>query len=137
MFKFLAKLFGGSKSEKDLKKIRPFIPEINDIYEQLNSLTDEELKEKTIEFQNLISENKQPLEDEKSSILEKLKTERLSADDTADLTERLKALEKELFQNVQETLDDILPEAFAVVKQACKRLTEQGYSYEYAGFQYK
>jgi len=137
MLKFLTKLFGGTKSEKDLKIIKPFIPDINELYQQLNSLTDDQIKEKTTEFQSIIANNKQTLEDEKENILTKLKTERLTADQTADLTERLKALEKELFNNVQDTLDELLPEAFAVVKQACKRLTEQGFTYEYAGFHYK
>jgi preprotein translocase subunit SecA len=137
MLKLISKLFGGTKSEKDIKRIKPLITEINEIYENFNSLNDDELKAKTIEFQNLIAENKQPLEDEKANIFNRLKTERLTSEQIADLSERLKSLEKELFQNVQDSLDDILHEAFAVVKQACKRLTEQGYSYEYAGNQYK
>ena len=137
MLKFISKLFGGSKSEKDVKLIRPLVVEINNYYEQFNSLSDDEIKAKTTEFRTLIFENKQSLEDEKSSILSKLKTEKLNADQTADLSERLKTIEKELFATVQETLDDILPEAFAVVKQVCRRLKEQGYSYEYAGNRYQ
>ena len=137
MANFLAKFFGGTKSEKDIKQIKPIVKEINQCYEEFNSLSDEELKAKTIEFQTLIANNKQSIEEEKETILGRLKNEKLSADETADLSERLKTLEKELFQNVQDTLDELIPQAFAVVKQACKRLTEQGYSYEYAGNHYK
>jgi preprotein translocase subunit SecA len=137
MINLISKLFGGNKSEKDVKKIKPIVNEINEFYKEFNALSDEELKAKTTEFQELIAQNKQPLEDEKIEILERLKKEKLSADETADLAERLKNIEKELFENVQDTLDEILPEAFAVVKQACQRLREQGFAYEYAGNQYK
>jgi preprotein translocase subunit SecA len=137
MVNFLAKLFGGTKSEKDIKEIKPIIKEINEYYEKFNSLSEEELKNKTIEFQTLIANNKQSIEDEKENILTKLRNEKLSAEQTADLSERLKTLEKELFQNVQDTLSGILSQVFAVVKQACKRLTEQGFTYEYAGNHYK
>ena len=137
MLGFISKLFGGTKSEKDIKIIKPIISEINSFYDQLAQLSNEELRAKTLEFQELIAQNKQPIEDEKAEILNRLKTEKLSADETADLSERLKNLEKDLFENVQDTLDEILPEAFAVVKQACYRLKEQGFSYEYAGNHYK
>ena len=137
MVNFLAKLFGGTKSEKDLKQIKPIAKEINECFEKFNSLSDEEIKNKTTEFQTLIANNKQPIEDEKESILNKLKNEKLSADEIADFSERLKSLEKELFQNVQETLNEILPEAFAVVKQACRRLRDEGFTYQYAGNHYK
>ena len=136
MLGLISKLFG-TKSDKDVKKITPIVKEINQFYKEFEQLSDEELKAKTVEFQNFIAENKQTLEDEKTEILNKLKTEKLSADQTADLAERLKTIEKELFQNVQDSLDEILTEAFAVVKQACFRLKEQGFSYEYAGNQYK
>ena len=137
MLKFISKLFGGTKSEKDIKLIQPLITEINEFYEKFNSLSDDELKAKTLEFQTYIEEKKQSIEEKKSKILNRLIAERLSADETADLSEGLKILEKELFQNVQESLDEILPEAFAVVKQACKRLVDQGFSYEYAANKYK
>lgn len=138
MFKdVVAKIFGGTKSEKDIKEVKPIVDEINRYYEEFDALSEEELKGKTNDFIEKIATNKQELEDEKSGILERLKTEKLDANQTADLSERLKSLEKELFENVQDTLDEILPEAFAVVKQACKRLAEQGYSYEYAGNHYK
>ncbi|NLE06109.1 MAG: preprotein translocase subunit SecA, partial [Crenarchaeota archaeon] len=127
MLGFLSKFFG-NKSEKDIKHIMPIVEEINTIYASLNSLSDEELKSKTTEFKNYIATNKQTLEDEKANILKRLRDEKLSSDETADLSERLKSLEKELFENVQNSLDKILPEAFAVVKQACNRLKEAGYS---------
>jgi preprotein translocase subunit SecA len=48
MANFLAKLLGGTKSEKDIKLIKPIVTEINQYYEKFNSLTEDELKAKTI-----------------------------------------------------------------------------------------
>ncbi|MDR0927661.1 MAG: preprotein translocase subunit SecA [Ignavibacteria bacterium] len=135
MLGFITKLFGGTKSEKDIKEINPIIDEVNKFNAEFESLTEDEIKNKTNEFIETIAKNKQALEDEKEFILNKLRTEKLSADETADLSERLKSLEKDIFANVQDTLNEILPQAFAVVKQACKRLADEGFSYEYAGTQ--
>ena len=137
MIGIISKLFGGSKSEKDIKKIKPIVNEINRIYKELDALTDDEIKAKTDEFKKIIEANKEKLEQEAEVILDRLRNEKLSADETADLSERLKSLDKEIFEVVQDTLDDLLPEAFAVVKQACSRLKNAGYSYEYAGNHYK
>ncbi len=137
MLGFITKLIGGNKSQKDIKAIMPVVNEINEYYKKLDSLSDDELKAKTQEFKDIITANKKELEEEKSEILNKLRTEKLSAGETADLSERLKSIAKDIFNNVQETLDELLPEAFAVVKQACKRLKDSGYTYEYAGNNYK
>ena len=50
MLKVISKIFGGTKSEKDIKQIKPIVTEINNIYEKLHSISDEELKGKTEYF---------------------------------------------------------------------------------------
>jgi len=135
MFNFLSKLIP-SKHEKDVKLLKPIVDEINRIYEELETLTDEELKAKTQEFKAIIKENSVQLEEEKEKLLDRLRNEALSSDETADINARLKNIEKELFKAINDTLDNLLPEAFAVVKQACKRLKEQMYRYEYTGQTY-
>lgn len=132
MLNLVKKIFG-TKSDKDIKLIRPIVDEINQIYEEYHSLTDEEIQAKTDEFRQIINENKQDLEDEKSEILETLRTKPLSAEETINYSDRLKQIEKELFEVVNETTNELLPEAYAVVKQVCHRLKEAGHQYEYAG----
>ncbi|MGE5480531.1 MAG: preprotein translocase subunit SecA [Chloroflexota bacterium] len=133
MLNFISKLLGGNKSEKDVKLIRPIVDEINRYYAELDKLTDEELRAKTEEFKARIREAVQELEDEKGELLNRLKNETLSAAETIDVTDRLKAVEKEIYQTSNDMLDEILPEAYACVKQACRRLKDSGYHYEYAG----
>ncbi len=135
MLKLLTKIFG-TKSDKDIKLIKPIVENINEHYEQLHSLSNNEIKAKTDEFRGRINEATKNLENEKQELIEKLKNEALEAVESQDVHDKIKKLDDDIFHTVEETLDEILPEVFAVVKQACKRLKDQQYSYEYAGQRY-
>jgi preprotein translocase subunit SecA len=52
---FISKLFGGSKSEKDVKKLRPQVEKINQFFNQYQSLSNDELRNKTAEFKQRIA----------------------------------------------------------------------------------
>ena len=133
---FIKKLFG-TKHDKDIKRLTPKVKEINKLYEEYNSLTDEQLKNKTNEFKQIIKSRIENLETLKQELQEKLQNETLSSNEIMDITQQIKKLGDDIFHTVEETLDEILPQAFAVVKQACKRLKEQNFSYTYAGQQSK
>lgn len=133
---FIKKLFG-TKHDKDIKRLTPIVKEINKLYEEYNSLTDEQLKNKTNEFKEIIKLRIENLEKQKQELQEKLQNETLSSNEIMDITQQIKKLGDDIFHTVEETLDELLPQAFAVVKQACKRLKEQNYSYVYAGQQSK
>jgi preprotein translocase subunit SecA len=129
----LLKTLFGTKHDKEVKLMRPIVEEINNIYEQMHKLSDDEIKAKTIEFKELVKKNTAELEAEKEEWQNKLITESLSASENADVNEKIKKLDKDIFEVANQTLNEILPEAFAVVKQACKRLTESKHTYVYAG----
>ena len=57
MISFLSKIFGGSKSDKDVKKLQPMVAEINKHYAELQSLTNDQLRNKTQEFRAIIKEH--------------------------------------------------------------------------------
>jgi preprotein translocase subunit SecA len=132
MVNVLAKIFG-SKHEKDVKKIMPIVEEINHYFEEYMSLSDDEVRAKTDEFRGIIKERTQELEDEKTAIQDRLKAEALGSSETNKLYDRIGEIDKELYQIISETLDEILPQAFATVKQACYRLKEAEHRYEYVG----
>lgn len=132
MLSFLTKLFG-SKHDKDIKEIMPIIEEINAIYEEMHSLSDDEIKNKTNEFRALIKERTNELDSELEELRSKLRTEALETEETTNIYDRIKDIEKETYSIISETLDEILPEAFATVKQACYRLKESQHRYEYVG----
>ena len=77
----LSKLFGGNKSEKDVKQITPYVGMINEFFTQYKSLSNDELRGKTIEFKKRIQEH---LSETDSAIeAKKLEAEQLSALDIA------------------------------------------------------
>ncbi len=130
MLNFLSKIFP-SKSDKDIKRIFPVVEEINRYSEQLQSLTDEELKGKTEEFRQRIAEVTAEIKQEIDSAKEQLKAEELSLDQREDLFNQIEEAQKNLYATIAETLTEMLPEAYAVVKDACRRLV--GQSWEITG----
>jgi preprotein translocase subunit SecA len=120
MFNFLSKLFP-SKHEKDVKELLPIIDEINAYYEEFKSLSNEELIQKTAGYKQLIKEKTQELEDSIAAQQEKLKEEMTHAQ-RQDVYRELEDLDKELYDTTEEALLEILPQAFAVIKDTCRRL---------------
>jgi len=100
----------GSISSRELKKIQPIVKKINSLEEELGKLSDEELKAKTLYFKNIIKERvgSTDLEDDEE------------ADDNKANEEIRKLKNWEIKE--QDALSEILPEAFAVVREASKRV---------------
>ena len=120
MFKFIKKIFP-SKHEKDVKELWPYVDEINEFDEEFQKLSDDELRQKTQEFKDLINTNKKEIEDNIAELNEKLKTN-ITHQERQDIYDELADLEKELNDAIEDTLNEILPQAFAVVKDTCRRL---------------
>lgn len=128
MLKLIKKIFG-DKHEKDLKVIWPIVSEINDHYETIKNLTDDELINKTKEFREKIQAHTEVTRKN----IDELKT-RLQSDEDFDRNaayDELDDLEEKLNDEYEEILDELLPEAYAVVKSTCKRLI--GKSWTVAG----
>jgi preprotein translocase subunit SecA len=119
----LKRLFG-SKHERDVKILRPIADEINVFYEEYQKLSDDELRAKTDEFRARIKEAIRETEADVQGAREKLQGE-LTPDERERLATELETLEKELDEIIAETLEELLPEAFAAVKDACRRLVGQ------------
>lgn len=123
----------GTKQQKDVKLLEPIVEEINEFFDDYDSFSDDEIRAKTDEFKTLIRERTLEIEKEKNDLKTKLVEEALTAEEIQDIHQRVKDIDKELFETINSTLDEILPQAFAVVKQACKRLADRQHRYEYSG----
>ncbi len=125
----------GSKSERDIKKIQPIVDEIKSYEDEIRQLTDEELRGKTEEFKQEIREattGTQKKIDELKAELDSIHTgEAEDIDRRNELETELEELDKEWLEIADEVLDDILPEAYAVLKETCRRFT--GKSWKVAG----
>jgi preprotein translocase subunit SecA len=118
----ISKLFGGNKSEKDIKAIMPVVEQINQYVASYELLSNDELRAKTIEFKQRI---KDYLADIDKSITdlnnqaENLPFNDIGGKDT--LYTEIDNLKKKRDDQVEEVLDSLLPEAFAVVKETATR----------------
>ena len=125
MLKFLSKILGGNKSERDVAQILPTVEKINQFYQQYQSLTNDELRNKTVEFKKRIKEYLKEVDDEiasKQSQADNLAAEDIHAKDA--IYQEVDKLKKERDKKIEEVLETILPEAFAVVKETAHRFKE-------------
>jgi preprotein translocase subunit SecA len=104
---FLTSIFG-TASEREIKKILPIVEEINRIYSSLRDVPTEKLRERTEEFKQLVAKARKEEEDKLGE---------------ANLSESEK--HNKIIEAEQRVLDEILPEAFAMVKEICRRLVGQ------------
>jgi preprotein translocase subunit SecA len=121
MLKSVLKALLGSHHKREAKKLEPLIDAINEIAEGLAPLSDDQLRAKTDEFRGRIEERTADLK----ARIAALRDEKRRSQDPSDrerLSLEINGLQTELKQTLQETLEDLLPEAFAVVKDACRRL---------------
>lgn len=120
MLKLIKKLFP-SKHEKDIKQIYPLLEEINSYYEEYQKLSDDELRHKTSEFKSRIKAGTGEIEENINALKEKLK-EDIPHEERLSIYEEIDELDKEYYLRLNNILDELLPEAFAVVKDTCRRL---------------
>jgi len=126
MLQFFKKFFG-SKHEKDIRALLPIVEETNRQFELLKDLSDDELKGKTAEFRSRIKEATQELEEEIASLRTRLSDDTIPFEEREGIYDQIDALNRDLDKRIEETLNGLLPEAFAVVKEACRRLVGESW----------
>jgi preprotein translocase subunit SecA len=125
MLGFLSKVFGGSKSQKDVKLLLPIVEKANQYYQQYQSLSNDELRSKTVEFKQRIKDHLSEINNEiekLSNDAEALPSEDIAGRDT--IFQVIDKLKKQRNAKIEEALKDIQPEAFAVVKETARRFTQ-------------
>jgi preprotein translocase subunit SecA len=126
MSNFLSNLFKvfGTKSDRDLKEIQPLVDQIHKHSQQIISTTNDELRAKTIDFKNRISQHIAAENKQISDIKEKIESGSVKIEDTEALYKQIEEIEKTIKDKIEEKLHDILPEAFAVIKETARRFKE-------------
>jgi preprotein translocase subunit SecA len=125
MIGFISKIFGGSKSEKDIKSIQPRVSIINQHWVSLQSLSNDELRGKTFEFRQRIQNYLQDLDNKIAELTkhgEELPFSDIGGKDS--IYQEIDSLKKDRDKKIEEVLNEILPEAFAVVKETARRFKE-------------
>ncbi len=124
MIGFISKMFGGSKSEKDVKILQPVVEKVNGFYITYQSISNDELRAKTTEFKNRINHHLETIDGaiaHQQQEAEALPITDMAGRDAAyQLIDKLK---RDRDEQIEEVLKEILPEAFAVVKETAHRFS--------------
>ena len=119
----ILKLFVGDKSKKDLKLINPIIEKIHSFEQVMSSLSNDELRAQTNEFKNQINNSIAEINSQIDKIKKEIE-EVTDFDKKEGLFSQIDKLNEEAYNVSEDTLNEILPKAFAVVKETAKRFVE-------------
>ncbi|TDD77536.1 preprotein translocase subunit SecA [Flavobacterium caseinilyticum] len=119
----IIKVFVGDKSQKDVKALQPYLNKIKTFEEPLKALSHDELRGRTIFFKDKIKQARSE-KDAKIAALKQEVESIVDIDKREDIYVAIDALEKEAYDVSEKTLMEILPEAFAVVKETARRFKD-------------
>ena len=120
---FFTKLFG-NKAMRDNKALQPILDKTLAAYETIKTLDIDALRHKTVEFKEYVNNY---IAEEEARIKElklKAETENLDLEKKNEIFEQVDKLEKQQLDKIEEALNNIMPEAFAVLKETAKRFKE-------------
>ncbi len=123
IFKGLTKIFG-SKSDRDLKELNPLVGPINQIFAGLSSLSDDELRAKTPELKAKISTHLLEIDERVAALQAQTEVENIDLVEKDNLFKEIDKLAKKRDEELEIILLELLPEAFAVVKETARRFSE-------------
>ena len=125
ILKSFSKLLGGTSAEKALKEIEPIVAQINSFFEEYASLSNDALRGKTQEFIDRINAHLLEIDTEIADYKKQLaETAETDVELKDDLFNALDEIEKKRDKELEDILAELLPEAFAVVKETARRFTE-------------
>ncbi|MDU1903892.1 MAG: preprotein translocase subunit SecA [Dysgonomonas sp.] len=118
---FISKLFG-NKATRDAKAVNPYVDKVKAAYPAIEALSDDGLRAKSAELRQRVQDY---VATEKAKIAElKAGIEELEIDQREEIWAQIDKLEKEVTDKYEEVLEEILPEAFSIVKDTARRLTQ-------------
>jgi preprotein translocase subunit SecA len=119
---FLSKLLGGNKATRDRKLIQPIVEKVLAAYPAIQELSHDDLRAKTRELQQKVQHSADDLKEKIDAL--KAKIEETPIEDRVVIFNQIDKLEKEVLDRFEVALNDILPEAFAIVKDTARRFSE-------------
>jgi preprotein translocase subunit SecA len=121
LHKFISKIFG-NKAQRDLKEISPVVEEIKAIYPEMAKLSNDELRAKTKELEKRVRDY---VVEEKAHIEElRANLENVDLEEQEKIWQQIDKIEDDILEKYEKILDEILPEAFAIMKDTARRFKE-------------
>lgn len=119
----IIKIFVGDKSQNDVKALQPYLTKIKGFESSLTALSNDELRARTAYFKDRIKQARAEKDAKIASLQQEVETIE-DIDKREDIYVAIDALEKEAYEISEKTLMEILPEAFAVVKETARRFKD-------------
>ncbi|MBT8321422.1 MAG: preprotein translocase subunit SecA, partial [Eudoraea sp.] len=119
----IIKAFVGDKSKKDVKELQPIVKKIRSFEGELKNLSHDELRKKTIDFKAIIAEKCREINQEISKLQGESK-DSSDIDKNEALYNKIDSLNDEAYKITEDTLNELLPEAFAVMKETASRFKQ-------------
>ncbi|MBC5992962.1 preprotein translocase subunit SecA [Pontibacter cellulosilyticus] len=124
--KTVAKLFG-TKSDRDIKEVLPYVSKVNEEYAKLKDLTDDQLRQKTYEIKGIIDERLKSIDEQIAALHKRIADEpELNIVQKENIFSEIDELEKQRNKELEVVLMEVLPTGFAVVKETARRWKENG-----------
>src|SRR5690554_1806058 len=120
----LLKKILGDKSVKDRKTFQPIIDKVNEVYASIHNISDDELRARTKTFQEKIKENSADIKKEIQALEEQANHPDTVVLDKENIFEKIDKLTAELDQKLEIVLEELMPEAFATIKETARRWAE-------------
>ncbi len=124
IFESILKVFFGSKSDKDRKEIEPYVEAIKAIYPQIEGLTNDELRARSAALRAAIADHIRPDEERIKGLKIELESDLISLAEKESKSKEIDDLVKAIDEKIEQKLDEILPEAFAIVKDTARRFAQ-------------
>ncbi|MBR5167390.1 MAG: preprotein translocase subunit SecA [Salinivirgaceae bacterium] len=118
----LTKLFG-NKSERDIKEIMPYVLAANAEYEKLAGLTNDQLRQQSLELQQIIQDRINPENQQIADLRQQIEQEQ-DIEKKEDLYNQIDKVEESIDVKIADVLDELLPRAFAIIKDTARRFKE-------------
>lgn len=117
----MSKLFG-NKSQRDLKEILPYVDKIKAVYPSIEALSNDELRAHSQALQQKIADSVQPIKDKIAALKDSV--EQLEIEKREEVYRKVDKLEKDVADQYEQVLLEVLPEAFAIVKDTARRFAQ-------------
>ena len=118
----IKKVFG-TKSERDMKQVRPILEKVLAAYESIDKLSNDELRAKAEDLKRRIREVEEPFEKRIAEIKEQLESD-IPVSQKESLATESDKLVKDEDAEIEKILNEILPDAFAIMKSTARRFAQ-------------
>ncbi len=121
--KVVGSLFG-SKSERDLKELQPWVDKINAETDRISGMSNDQLRAESVELKKRVRDSIATEQEEIAGLKVQLDDPRMDVDEKEKLYQQVEKIEKTVDETLDRALEEVLPLAFAIIKETARRFKE-------------